>query len=234
MKAARIVASTLSLCLIVLPACSASRAREEMTRRRTELDQNNAAWEAARTRLWKMCPNAPKSTAEYRKGIQIRSTTNDPFGGCDLRLVKLTNGATFDDWDWDWLPNYTTIVAIHEDELRGRVTPKVYEEYMLGLSHHLAKRVDNGEISPQQFMHAFNEGWKWLYGKMQEEQILLQENLQSAQAADAAVWNTMSNIAVGLAVVATAAVVASAAVSASRPAPTNCYAYPAGGNNYHV
>jgi hypothetical protein len=223
MKVTQVVASIVSLCLVV--ACSATRAREEMTRRRTELDQNNAAWEAARTRLWKMCPNAPKSTAEYRKGVQIRSTTNDPFGGCDLRLVKLTNGPTFDDWDWDWLPNYTTIVAVHDEELRRRLKPKVYEEYMLGLSRHLAKRVDDGDISPQQFMHAFNEGWKWLYGKMQEESILFQENLRSAQQSDAAAWNTLNSIAAGLATVATAAILADAAVRASRPAPTNCYIY---------
>jgi len=196
-----------------------------MTQRRNELDLNNAAWETARNKLWNMCPNAPKSEADYRKGVQIRSTGNDPFHGCDLRLVKLTNGATFDDWDWVWFPIYTTIVAVHEDELRSRLKPKVYEEYMLGLSRHLAIRVDSDDISPQQFMHAFNEGWKWLYAKMQEEQVLRQSNLQSAQQADAAAWNTLGSIATGLATVVTVAIVASAAVSASRPAPMNCYVY---------
>jgi hypothetical protein len=137
----------------------------------------------------------------------------------------LTNGPTFDDWDWVWYPNYTTIVAVHEQELRNRLRPKIYEEYMLGLSRHLASRVDDGDILPQQFMHAFNEGWKWLYGKMEEEQLLLQSNLESAQQADAAAWNTLSSIATGLATVATVAIVASAAVSASRPAPMNCYVY---------
>jgi hypothetical protein len=171
-----------------------------------------------------MCPNPPKSVGEYRTGIQIRNTGNDPFQGCDVRLVKLTNGATFDDWDWVWLPNYTTIVAVHEDELRSRVKPKVYEEYILGLSRYLAKRVDSGDISPQQFMHAFNEGWKWLYAKMEEEHVLLQSNLQAAQEADAATWNTLSSIATGLATVATVAIVATAAVNASYAAsrPINC------------
>jgi hypothetical protein len=183
-----------------------------MNQRRSELDLNNAAWEAARTRLWNMCPNSPKTESEYRKGIQIRSTGNDPFRGCDLRLVKLTNGATFDDWDWLWFPNYTTIVAVHDEELRSRLKPKIYEEYMLGLSRHLAKRADNGEISSQQFMHAFNEGWKWLYTKMEEEQILLQSNLQAAQQADAAGWNALNSIATGLATVVTVAIIASAAV----------------------
>src|SRR5688572_19215725 len=191
MKVRPLIASTLSLFLIVLSACSANRAREEMTQRRSELDLNNAAWKAARTKLSNMCPNAPKTAAEYQKGVQIRSTTNDPFRGCDLRLVKLTNGPTFDDWDWDWLPNYTTIVAVHEQELRNRLKPKVYEEYIFGLSRHLAKRVDGGDISPEQFMHAFNEGWKWLYGKMQEEQLLFQTNLQAAEQADAAAWDTL-------------------------------------------
>jgi hypothetical protein len=96
---------------------------------------------------------------------------------------------------------------------------------MLGLSRHLARRVDDRDISPQQFMHAFNEGWKWLYGKMEEEQLLLQSNLESAQQTDAASWNTLSSIATGLATVATVAIVASAAVSASRPAPMSCYVY---------
>jgi hypothetical protein len=225
MKVNPFVASTLSLCLIVLPACSASRARDEVNRRWTELDSNNAAWEAARMKLSSMCPNVPKTAAEYQKGIQIRSAGNDPFRGCDLRLIKLTNGPTFDDWDWVWFPNYTTIVAVHEEELRSRLKPKVYEEYIIGLSRHLAKRVDSGDISPEQFMHAFNEGWKWLYGKTEEEQLLLQSNLQSAEQSDAAAWNTLSSIATGLATVATVAIIASAAVSASRPAPTNCYIY---------
>ena len=173
MQANRNIASVLSLCLVLLPACSAMQAREAMSQRAREMKLSNEAWEMARLRLVTMCPDPPKTVAEYQAGILLRKQGKDPFSGCDVRLVKQTNGPALDDWRWYWLPSYQIIITVHEEELRKRVTPKVYEEYILGLSHYLARKTESGEITPQQLMYAFNEGWKWLYGKMQEEQILL-------------------------------------------------------------
>jgi hypothetical protein len=229
-----LIALTLICLLTTLPACSATRARKQLAQRQAEFQRNNEAWNAAKYRLWSMCPDPPKTEGDYWKKVQIKNTGKDPSQGCDLRLVKLTNGPTLDDWNWNWLPGYQTIVNVHEEELRKRVKPKLYEEYMLALSHHLAKRADSGEITPEQFKQAFNEGWKWLISEMQKEQILLQQKITAAEQRDVATLNTLNTIAAGLATVATAAIVASAVVSASRPSATNCYAYSAGGGNYQV
>jgi hypothetical protein len=172
-------------------------------------------------------------------------------GDCNVRIVKITNAPTFDDWQWDWLPPYETIVSAHEEELRKRVTPKLYEEYMLGLSHYLAQKADGHQITARQFVYAFNTGWKWMFQNVQQEKILLQQNFLAAQYKDAATWNTITTIAAGLATITTAALLASAsaseraaaeanaraaAINAYRPspAPTSCNAYPTGGGYYHV
>lgn len=219
MKVHSAVSIVLTLLLIFLPSCSTYQARQAIQARDRELTLNDEAWQVARQRLHDMCPKPPSSTEEYRTQ-QLRAAMNGqtPFQGCDVRMVKLTNDPVFDDWQWDWLPSYQVIVSVHEEELRKRVTPKLYEEYMLGLSRYLAKKVDSREITPQQLMSAFNEGWKWMYNKMEEEKILLQNNVQSSQQADAAVWKTLNAIAVGLAAVATTAIIAYAAIRSSAPA----------------
>jgi hypothetical protein len=66
-----------------------------------------------------------------------RAVIQDQARGCGLRIVKLSNSFALDDWGYDWLPNYSTIVRIHEEEIKARLTPRVYEEYMLGLSRYL-------------------------------------------------------------------------------------------------
>jgi hypothetical protein len=165
----------------------------------------------------------------------MRAAGQDPFRGCDLRWIKATNAQVINDWQWAWLPAYQTVVTVHEEELRKRVAPKFYEEYMLGLSHYLAQKIDAGEITPEQFMHAFNAGWKWLNGKTNEEQALLQQNHIVAQQSDTAAWNTLSTIAIGLALVASTALLATATVRASQPAlqppptPVHCRVLSIGG-----
>lgn len=236
--------AALSSLLVLLSACATHQARQAIETRQREMTLNTEAWHVARGRLRAMCPEPPKNDEEYQRGKAIvKSGRDDPFGGCDLRLVKLTNALRFDDWQWDWLPSYQTIVQVHEEELRRRVVPKVYEEYMGGLTRHLAEKTDKGDIKPQQLMHTFNEGWKWMFGKMQEEAILLQQNVQTAQQSDAAFWNTLNTLAASMAVVAGAALVAAAAAprypapavgpTVVSPTPTyqpvNCVARPAGG-----
>jgi hypothetical protein len=68
---------------------------------------------------------------------------------------------------------YQTIIAVHEEELRKRVTPKPYEEYMLGLSRYLGKAADEGKIAPQQLVQAFNAGWNYMVNAMKNEAAIL-------------------------------------------------------------
>jgi len=228
------IAALLALFLVILPSCSTYQARQAIESRQKEFALNNEAWQVARLRLKSMCPKPPQSVEKYRQGQTIAKLAGEfPFRGCNIRMVKTTNAPRFDDWQWDWLPSYQTIVTVHEEELRKRVIPKLYEEYMLGLSRYLALKADQGEITPRQLAYAFNTGWKWMLDKMKEEIILLQQNLQAAQIADAAAWNTVAIIAAGLATVTTAALVA-AAVSAPAPAPTTCYAHPRPGGHYYI
>jgi hypothetical protein len=176
---------------------------------------------------WLQDPGTP---SEIRNSKAAADIAQD----CALRVIKLSGGASVDDWGWGWLPSYTLIISIHEEEVRNRHQARYFEEYIFGLARYLAEQADRGAITEQQLMAAFNEGWKWMIGKLQEDYLLLQQNIAAGEKADTAVWNTLSSVAVGLAVVATAALVASAAVNASRPAPVNCYAYPTGGGNYYV
>jgi hypothetical protein len=109
-----------------------------------------------------------------------RAIIDDMSYGCDARLFKITNLTTADDWDWDWLPAYQTIVRIHDEELRKRVSPKMYEEYMLGLSKFLAEKADNNIITPEQLKSALNDGWKWMVEQAKMEIKLLQDNVVAA------------------------------------------------------
>jgi hypothetical protein len=147
--------------------------------------------------------------------------------GCYARLAKDTFAPRVDDWHWHWLPPYQVVAAVHDEELRKRVIPKFYEEYISGLNRYLAEKVDKGEITPAQFRHGINAGWSWLTGKMQSERILLQENMRSAEDTDAATRSTLSNVAGELATLTTVALAVSAPDKAYQPPPANCYAYPA-------
>jgi hypothetical protein len=185
---------------------------------------NMEAWHAARTKLKAMCPEVP-TVEEYKRGKGFaKAASNDPFRGCDVRIIKVSYGPVFDHWQWDWLPSYQSIVAVHVDEMRSRVTPKIYDEYMHGLARSLAERADKGQIAPKQLVAAFNEGWKWMFGQMQKQAILLQPNLQAAQRSDAALWNTLGTVAAEMAAVASTALVASGTAAPYASTPLHCEA----------
>lgn len=150
---------SLLLALMFLQACSAIVARQEEAQFHKELTMKDEAWIAARLRLKEICSNPPTSVEEYRRGAELRRAGSDPFRGCDLRLMKLTNSPFTDDWDWVWLPPHTTIVQVHEAELRNRVQLKIYEEYMLAVAYHLARATDTQEITPQEHRLLFNFAW---------------------------------------------------------------------------
>lgn len=208
--------------------------------RQNEIHYNTEAWLAAREKLRKACPNVPSRLAaglrrptefsaqvldspEAPERLLSPSLFSEPLviqdqaRGCGLRLVKLSNRYALDDWGYDWLPNYSTIVRIHEEEIKARLTPRVYEEYMLGLSRYLAQQMDSKGITPRQMIRVFNESWAWMVRKLQDEAELLQRRADEARITEAIQMQALSNFAQSLATVAGAALVAGAIGSASRP-----------------
>jgi hypothetical protein len=136
------------------------------------------------------------------------------------------------------------IVDVHESTLRSaRGSLRFYEDAMFALSHALAKRVDAGEITQEQFKLAWNEGWKWMYTQVENDYALLQQNIILAKQEDANTWQTVGNVLVGLAAVAGAVLVADAQIRAenyrsaamisaseaqTQPRNLTCYAYRTG------
>jgi hypothetical protein len=223
------VATALVASFLTLAGCSASPVRQEITARNPQLQLANQAWQATRIRLHSMCPHVPKAVEDLAFALKY-----DQANGCYARLAKDTYAPTLDDWHWHWFPPYQVVVAVHDEELRKRLIPKLHEEYMLGLTRYLAEKADNDEITSEQLRHAFNAGWNWLRGKMQEEPLLLQENGGGLETANGALRETMASVAGGLATVATLALAVSADDKSYRPAPANCYVYPVGQRNYTV
>jgi hypothetical protein len=136
---------------------------------------NTVAWHQARATLRSMCLSRPNHI---------------PYA-CEPRLVKMSNNPSTDDWQFVTLPPHQLIVDVHESTLRNaRGSLRFYEDAMFALSHALAKRVDAGEITPEQFKLAWNEGWKWMYTQLQNDYALLQQNIILAKQADANTWQT--------------------------------------------
>jgi hypothetical protein len=213
---------------MILTACSASPLRQKASEnQKPKIELIHQAWEAARLRLHRMCPRVPRTEEELTQAL-----TREQENGCYARLAKDTFMPNVDDWHWHWLPPYQIVVAVHDEELRKRITPKFYEEYLSGLNRYLAEKLDKGEITMGQFRYVIDAGWSWLSAKMQSEQILLQENMPSVGTADAA--STLSNVAGELATVATLGLAISAPDKLYQPAPANCYAYQAKERNYTI
>jgi hypothetical protein len=229
MRPKGVVAVALVASFLTLAGCSVSPVRQEITTRNSQLQLAKQAWQATRIRLHSMCPHVPKAVEELAAALKY-----DHANGCYARLAKDTYAPTLDDWHWHWFPPYQVVIAVHDEELRKRRIPKLHEEYMLGLTRYLGEKADNDEITSEQLRHAFNAGWNWLRGKMQEEPLLLQENVSGLESANGALRETMASVAGGLATVATLALAVSADDKTYRPAPANCYVYPVGQRNYTV
>ncbi len=211
------------------PACSVSRPGQQIDHRPPKVEPALEAWEAARHRLHLMCPRVPKTADELTQALSVEHTN-----GCYARYAKDTYVPALDDWHWHWLPPYQIVAAVHDEELRKRVTPKLYEEYMSGLNRYLAEKADRGEITPGQFRYVVNAGWNWLTGKLRDESILLQENRRATGGDDAAMRSTLTDVAGELATVATLGLFVSAPDKEYQPAPANCYAYPVKEESYTV
>jgi hypothetical protein len=208
-----------AISLFILGACAGIGARREEAQFQRELQLKDEAWIAARGRLQSMCPTMPADVDEYKRKSQLRIVGSDPFGGCDLRFFKLTNSPYTDDWQWFWLPGYRTIVDVHEDEARKKITLKIYEEYMVAAARHLAKAIDAAEITPDEHKALFNYAWSWMIDQTRKEAVLLRNNTIKAEEQDAAVRRVLANT--GLALAAGLQAYGKSYARSYRP-PTNC------------
>ncbi len=222
----RVFALVLIAASTVFPGCSASLFRQKVS---PKAEAALEAWVAARHRLHLMCPRVPKTADELTQALSVEHEN-----GCYARYAKDTYAPMLDDWHWHWLPPYQVVVAVHDEELRRRETPKLYEEYMSGLNRYLAEKADKGEITPGQLRYVVNAGWNWLTGKIRNEHILLQENRGSPESKDAATRSTLTDMAGELATVATVGLFISAPDKEYQPDPANCYAYLAKVGSYTI
>jgi hypothetical protein len=225
----RLIAAVALAISMFLSACTTSLVRQKPAeKQRPPIELIHQAWEAARVRLHRMCPGVPRTEAELTHAL---STEHE--NGCYARLAKDTFTPNLD-WHWHWLPPYRVVAAVHDEELRKRVIPRFYEEYISGLNRYLAEKVDRGEITPGQFRYVINASWSWLNGKMQSERVLLEENMRSPDNTDAKTRSTLSHVAGELATLATLGLAISAPDKMYQPAPANCYAYPAKAQNFTI
>ena len=136
---------TITASLIVLTGCATTRARSEVYALIQYARENDEAWMAAKLRLYAMCTD----------GAETQAT-------CAVRYVKTTNTRRTDDWAWTRMPAYSTIVAVHEEELRARHALRVYDEYMVAAARYLAVQADRNVITPAQLAEGINQGWSWM------------------------------------------------------------------------
>ncbi len=161
----------------------------------------------------------PANLDEFKQKSQLRLAGADPFRGCDVRYFKLTNSPYTDDWQWIWLPAYSTIVNVHEEEARKKFPLKIYEEYMVAAAHHLAKAIDAAEITPEEHKALFNYAWSWMIDQTKKEAVLLRNNTIKADELDAAIRRVLANT--GAALAAGLQTYGQAYARSYRP-PTNC------------
>lgn len=206
MKADRLIALTLSILLVFAQACSTYQARREAVQFEIEGRERVIAWYQAQTRLVNMC-RWPERRSDCAKRYMKESPWTDEV----------------DDWIWVMMPSYSTIVDVHEEEIRKRTpAPPLYIEYTIGAARYLAARTDRGDLPPEGFKEAFSKVWAWMAALMDQHEEVLTRNIAQAEARSNQAWQTVRNIAAGLGVVLGTALVVAAAASAaaaSRPAP---------------
>jgi hypothetical protein len=214
---------------IIVSACSVGRPRADIRNESLKIPTEHHAWRAARIRLHSMCPAVPKTEAELNHALKVKQAN-----GCYVRFAKDTYLPTVDDWHWHWLPPYRIVAAVHDEELRKRAVPKLYEEYMSALNRYLAEKADSGEITPAQLRYVFNAGWNWLSVKRENERILLQDTVLTAANPDAATRSALSDVAGEMGTIATLALAVSAQDKRYEPTPAACYAHPGQEPSYTI
>ena len=103
MRTNPLIAVTLSILLVLGQACSTYQARGELAQFDKEGDERVVAWYQGQARLVNMC-RVPRSRSDCKKRLMKESPWTDEVG----------------DWLWVVMPSYSTIVDVHEEELRKR------------------------------------------------------------------------------------------------------------------
>jgi len=137
------------------------------------------------------------------------------------------------DWEYDRFPPYQTIIDIHERRFREAKASGwrsgdfegmwLNEEILFAIARTLAKRSDDGEITPEQMKAAFTEAWNKTYDETVKN---LTHMVQDAKTADDAAIKTATAVAGVVAAAATVALVAAAAAQPVYTQPVYSY-YPA-------
>ncbi len=133
------------------------------------------------------------------------------------------------DWEYENFPPYQTIIDTHERLFREAKNSSwrsgdfeglwLNEEILFAVARTLAKRSDDGEITPEQMKYAFTEAWNKMHDETVKHLTVL---AQEAKIADDAAIKTATAV---LATVAAAASVALVAAAAAQPTYTYSY-YP--------
>jgi len=193
----------LMLLTSTLSGCATMRLMNEM---KEESDTNLAAWNQARQELKEQCVKAPDI--------------------CESRLVLRApmRGYVYDDdWQYEALPPYKTIIDTHERILRQarNYSLRIPEEMMFALARGLTKRLEDGEITPEVFKTAFSQGWNAGVKEILNDYSVL---LQNAKNADDETMKAITQTLTVVAVVAGAVLIAAAA---SQPSYTVVQSTPA-------
>lgn len=186
-----------------LSGCATMRLMNEM---KDESNTNLAAWNQARQELKEQCVKTPDI--------------------CESRLVLRApmRGYVYDDdSQYEVLPPYKTIIDTHETILRQAQNYSLWipEEMLFALARGLTKRLEDKEITPEQFKNAFSQGWNAGLKEILNDYSVL---LQNAKNADD---ETMKAITQTLTVIAVVAGAVLNAAAASQPSYTVVQSTPA-------
>lgn len=184
--------------------CASSTAHRDLDQRVQYRQEEHEARAAARARLTAMCAG--------------------PTTSCTDRIIRVSNSGRLDErsldgWDLMRLPPYRTVVAVHEEELRKRRVPRVYEVYMLGVSHYLADNADRGDITQFQLVRAFNAAWKEMVTRTRADVAFSASAVEAAERADAETWARFRDTASTIGSVLGAVLGGAAAVGSNAPTP---------------
>ena len=165
-----------------------------------------------------------------RARAELRQTCVQSPDVCQPRwLMKIPRQGriTVADWEYENFPPYQAIIDTHERLFRQAKNSGwrsgdfgdlwLNEEILFAIARALAKRSDEGEISPEQGKAAFTEAWNKNFDETVKHLTLL---VQEAKTADDTAIKTATVVLTAVAAAASVALVAAAAAQ-----PTYTYSY---------
>lgn len=138
------------------------------------------AWNAARARLLQYCQE-PR--------------LYDP---CNRKLMKISADYFIRDWAPMVMPSYSTIVKFHEEEVRKRVTPRIYDEYLIAIGRYAAEQMDKGIISQEEGLDIIQYAFNLAGQAARQNRLLLRYNTLLAEEQEARFWQNLNSILVSL------------------------------------